>query len=74
MTFEDNTQGKKKKNLKMKNKKQFKCGKEISPKSHYEKSCPWRPHYLITRTQKPFKYNCVVIMSSKVQLLCNYTL
>jgi hypothetical protein len=35
---------------------------------HYEKSCSQRPHYFETIVQKPFKYNCVVITSSKVQL------
>jgi hypothetical protein len=52
----------------------FKGGKEISSKSHNEKSCSWKPHYPTIKTQKPLKCNCVVIMSSKVQLLCNYTL
>jgi len=40
----------------------------------YEKLCPWKPYYLITRAQKPLQYNFVTITTWIVHLLYNYNL
>ncbi len=40
---------------------------KVTLNMHYEKLCLRKPHYLVCRVQKPFKYNYVATTSSKVQ-------